>query len=68
MATNTQTTLEHYGTHPYQLGDLLREGPSGKLSLTECPICRMDPERPRRFFAQQESRPEHIATHSADVI
>jgi hypothetical protein len=60
MATNTQTTLEHYGTHPYQLGDLLREGPSGKLSLSECPLCRMDPERPRYHFSAQESRPKHF--------
>lgn len=65
MATSTtrdrQTRLsDTYGVHEYALGDLIREGPSGKLALTECPLCASDPSRPRHKFAEQDSRATHF--------
>ena len=65
MATSTtrdrQTRLsDTYGVHAYELGDLLREGPSGKLALTECPLCASDPSRPRHEFAEQANRAGHF--------
>lgn len=66
MATNSrQTTLgQQYPTPDYRLGDLTRTDGSGRtctVKLVECPLCRVDPYRPRHHFDAQESRADHFA-------
>jgi len=64
MATS-QTRLGQYGTLDYDRGDLLEDTGSGravKLSLTECPLCAVDPDRARQFFGWQASIAHHIHT------
>jgi hypothetical protein len=73
MATSEQARLGQYGVDPYELGDCLRDtatnSSSKKLILRECPLCRMDPTRPRYPFADGEKRPDHFRdAHSADEI
>lgn len=62
--TNTrQATIDRFGVHEYERGDLLERRESGrstKLLLTECPICAADPQRPRYHFREHESRPKHF--------
>lgn len=61
QTADEQTRLvDDFGVHTFELGDLIREGPTGKLSLRECPLCAADPERPRHHFRVQESRAFHI--------
>ena len=61
--STTQTALNQYGADEFELGDCLRDtanGSSTKLILVECPLCRVDPTRPRYHFGTHESRPKHI--------
>jgi hypothetical protein len=62
MSTTQQAKL--HPVVPYELGDCLRDtsarGDSTKLILSECPLCRTDPTRPRYWFGEHESRPKHI--------
>jgi len=71
MAT-TQTRLGQYGRYEYELGDLLEDTGTGravKLSLTECPLCAVDPFRPRYRFDRHASIAHHVhAEHSDDEI
>jgi hypothetical protein len=71
MAT-TQTRLGQYGRYEYGQGDLLRDTGTGravKLSLTECPLCAVDPSRPRHSFERHASTAHHMRTeHSEDEI
>jgi hypothetical protein len=68
----TQTRLGQYGRYEYELGDLLEDMGSGravKLSLTECPLCAVDPSRPRHSFRRHASTAHHIRIeHSEDEI
>jgi len=74
MATSDQQTrLGEFGVHRYALGDCLRDtataSSGAKLILTECPLCRMDPHRPRYHFEDGEKRPDHFrAAHDAGEI
>lgn len=66
MATSTtrdrQTRLsDDCEVLEFELGDLIRTGPSGKKSLRECPLCASDPSRPRHEFATQANRADHFA-------
>jgi len=71
MAT-TQTRLGQYGRYEYEQGDLLEDTGAGravKLTLTECPLCAVDPSRPRHPFGRHASIAHHIRTeHSGDEI
>jgi hypothetical protein len=74
MATSTtrdrQTRLSHdCGVLDYEIGDLIRVGPSGKKSLTECPLCASDPSRERHEFKDQANRADHFAdSHGPEAI
>ena len=61
------TQAQLHSVVPYQLGDCLKDrsgrSDSEKLILVECPLCRMDPTRPRYFFDENEKRPQHFVGH-----
>jgi len=60
------TQAQLHSVVAYQLGDCLRDTSSStseKLILVECPICRIDPTRPRYFFDETEKRPSHFVGH-----
>jgi hypothetical protein len=71
MATS-QTRLGEYGRHEYAQGELLEDTGSGravKLSLTECPLCAVDPDRARHRFGWQASVAHHFrVAHTASDI
>jgi hypothetical protein len=59
-----QSKLGTHSVHDFGRGDLLEDtsnGSSPKYILSECPICASDPNKPRYFFDEQESRPNHFA-------
>jgi len=70
--TTTQTRLDQYGRDEYEQGDLLTDTGTGravKLSLTECPLCAVNPSRPRHHFGRHASVAHHIRTeHSAEEV
>jgi hypothetical protein len=64
MATS-QTRLGQYGRYEYGRGDLLKDTGTGravKLTLTECPLCAVDPSRPQHHFGRHASVAHHIRT------
>jgi len=71
MAT-TQTQLGQYGRYDYERGDLLQDTGTGrgiKLSLTECPLCAIDPSRPRHEFGRHADVAHHLHTmHTGDEL
>jgi hypothetical protein len=70
MATNDtrQAAIDRYGRGDYQRGDLIDRS-TGKVKLTECPLCLVDPSRPRHPFGEQANRAAHFeAVHGPDVI
>jgi hypothetical protein len=62
MATNDtrQAAIDRYGRGTYQRGDLIDRS-TGKVKLTECPLCLVDPSRPRHPFGEQANRAVHFA-------
>jgi hypothetical protein len=71
MAT-TQTRLGQYGRYEYERGELLEDigtGRAVKLTLTECPLCAVDPSQPRHHFGRHAAVTHHIRTeHTASEI
>ena len=71
MATS-QTRFGQYGTLDYDRGDLLEDTGTGravKLTLTECPLCAVDPTRVRHRFGWQASVAHHVwSEHTASEI